>query len=62
MINKYLIAFLFGAILVLTGIVVYLLKNVKPVIVADTYIEELDQAIRKIKQTGSGTSLQIQKR
>lgn len=54
-IGSYLIAFLVGAIIILIGIVVYLLKNVKPVIVADTYIDEFTQAIRKIKQTGDGT-------
>lgn len=51
----YIVAFLTGCLVVLLGIVSYLLKNVKPIINADSYIEAVNQSIRKLKQSGDGT-------
>lgn len=46
---KYLTALLTG---ILLG-VIFMLKKIKPVINADTYIESMDQQIKKMKQHGT---------
>ncbi len=55
-IKNYLLAFLSGAVLVLLWIVIYLLKNAKPVINAEQYIDQMEQRVGKIKQRGEGNS------
>jgi len=60
--NKFttvLIGFLSGVATVAILACIYLLKNSKPEITADTYIESLEQAIRKIKQTGNGNTADV---
>lgn len=55
MIWKYITVFLTGCLVVLLGVVSYLLKNVKPIIQTDSYVEAVNQSIRKLKQSGNGT-------
>lgn len=52
-IKSYLIAFLFGAIVVLAPLVVWLIKNVKPTINTKSYIEKLENSIKKLKVNGN---------
>ena len=52
-IKSYAIAFLSGMVLILAIIAVFLLKNVKPVINADSYIEKLENSIKKLKVNGN---------
>ena len=58
-IKAYIIAFLSGCAVVLLGICVYLLRNSKPVINADTFIESMEQTIKKLKQSGDGNSATV---
>ena len=51
--KSYTIAFLTGVVLVLSILAVFLLKNVKPVINADSYIEKLENSIKKLKVNGN---------
>lgn len=55
-IKNYLLAFLSGAVVVLLWIVIYLLKNAKPVINAEQYIDQMEQRVGKIKQRGEGNN------
>ena len=55
----YLVAFLSGCTVVLLGMVIYLLRNSKPVINADTFIESMEQTIRKLKQSGDGNTATV---
>ena len=55
--KSYLIAFLTGAVLVLAIITLFLLKNVKPVINADSYIESLSNSIKKLKVNGESNTV-----
>ena len=52
-IKSYAIAFLSGSVLVLSILALFLLKNVKPVINADSYIESLSNSIKKLKVDGN---------
>ena len=56
-IKSYLIAFLSGMVLILAIIAVFLLKNVKPVINADSYIESLSNSIKKLKVNGDSNDV-----
>jgi hypothetical protein len=56
-IKSYTIAFLTGAVLVLAIITLFLLKNVKPVINADSYIESLSNSIKKLKVNGESNTV-----
>jgi len=55
--KSYLIAFLTGAVLVLALITLFLLKNVKPIINADSYIESLSNSIKKLKVNGESNTV-----
>lgn len=55
----YIVAFLSGCTVVLLGACIYLLRNSKPVIQADTFIETMEQTIRKLKQSGDGNSATV---
>ncbi|MFV0377127.1 MAG: hypothetical protein ACK5JD_07450 [Mangrovibacterium sp.] len=48
------ISALSGALAVSLAVLVYLLRNVKPVIHADQYVASLEQKVAKIKQKGEG--------
>ena len=52
-VKSYAIAFLSGVVLILAVLAVFLLKNVKPVINADSYIESLSNSIKKLKVNGN---------
>ena len=56
-IKSYAIAFLSGMVLILAIIAVFLLKNVKPVINADSYIESLSNSIKKLKVNGNSNDV-----
>lgn len=56
-IKSYLIAFLFGAIVVLAPLVVWLIKNVKPTINTKSYIEKLENSIKKLKVNGDSNDV-----
>lgn len=56
-IKSYAIAFLSGMVLILAIIAVFLLKNVKPVINADSYIEKLENSIKKLKVNGDSNDV-----
>ena len=44
-------------VLILAIIAVFLLKNVKPVINADSYIEKLENSIKKLKVNGDSNDV-----
>ena len=52
-VKSYAIAFLSGVVLILAVLAVFLLKNVKPIINADSYIESLSNSIKKLKVNGN---------
>ena len=56
-IKSYAIAFLSGMVLILAIIAVFLLKNVKPIINADSYIESLSNSIKKLKVNGDSNDV-----
>lgn len=56
-IKSYAIAFLSGVVLVLSILALFLLKNVKPVINADSYIESLSNSIKKLKVDGNSNDI-----
>ena len=56
-IKSYAIAFLSGTVLVLSILTLFLLKNVKPVINADSYIESLSNSIKKLKVDGNSNDV-----
>lgn len=56
-IKSYAIAFLSGSVLVLSILALFLLKNVKPVINADSYIESLSNSIKKLKVDGNSNDV-----
>ena len=55
--KSYAIAFLTGSVLVLALIAMFLLKNVKPIINADSYIESLSNSIKKLKVNGESNTV-----
>jgi len=48
----YLSAFLSGVAIAAIGLALYAVKHGKPVINAENYIQTLEQAIKKLKQSG----------
>lgn len=58
-IKDYIIAFLIGALVVALGVTSYLLKNAKPVINTDSYVESLEQSIKKLKQSGQNNTQDV---
>jgi len=56
-IKSYAISFLSGMVLILAIIAVFLLKNVKPIINADSYIESLSNSIKKLKVNGDSNDV-----
>ena len=55
--KSYAIAFLLGAIVVLAPLAVWLIKNVKPTINTDSYIEKLENSIKKLKVNGDSNDV-----
>lgn len=55
----YLIAVLATIAIGALMLSVYLLKNAKPIIVADNYIESLENAIKKLKVKGDGNAVDV---
>jgi len=51
----YIVAFLSGALLV----ALYALNAIKPAIIADSYIEKLEQNVKKLKQSGENNTQDI---
>jgi len=51
----YIVAFLSGALLV----ALYALNVIKPAIIADSYIEKLEQNVKKLKQSGENNTQDI---
>ena len=56
-IKSYAIAFLLGIVTVLAPLVVWLIKNVKPTINAKSYIEKLENSIKKLKVDGNSNDV-----
>ena len=56
-VKSYAIAFLSGVVLILAVLAVFLLKNVKPIINADSYIESLSNSIKKLKVNGDSNDV-----
>ena len=56
-IKSYAIAFLSGMVLILAILALFLLKNVKPIINADSYIESLSNSIKKLKVNGDSNDV-----
>lgn len=55
----YLSAFLAGVAIAALWLALYAIKHGKPIINADNYIESLEQAIKKLKQSGEGNTQDI---
>ena len=51
----YIVAFLSGALLV----ALYALNKIKPNIIADSYIESVEQSVKKLKQSGENNTQDI---
>lgn len=54
-IYQIIIAFLSGALL----IAIYAIKQAKPTIVTDSYVEQLEQNIKKLKQSGENNTQNV---
>lgn len=52
---SYIASFLAGALLV----ALWALKNIKPVINADSYIESVEQSVKKLKQSGTNNTQDV---
>jgi hypothetical protein len=55
----YITAFLTGALLVALWVASQALKSVKPIINTDSYIESVDQSVKKLKQSGTNNTQDI---
>ena len=55
----YLSAFLVGVAIAAIWIALYAIKHGKPVINAENYIYTLEQAIKKLKQSGEGNNQDV---
>jgi len=55
----YLTAFLSGVAIAALWLALYAIKHGKPVINAENYIESLEQAIKKLKQSGEGNNQDV---
>lgn len=51
----YIASFLAGALLV----AIWALKNIKPIINTDSYIESVEQSVKKLKQSGTNNTQDI---
>lgn len=51
----YIASFLAGALIV----ALWALKNIKPVINTDSYIESVEQSVKKLKQSGTNNTQDI---
>lgn len=51
----YIASFLAGALIV----ALWALKNIKPVINTDSYIESVEQSVKKLKQSGTNNNQDI---
>ena len=56
-IKSYAIAFLLGIVTVLAPLVVWLIKNVKPTINTKSYVEKLENSIKKLKVDGNSNDV-----
>jgi len=56
-IKSYLIAFLLGVVAILAPLTVWLIKNVKPTINTKSYIEKLENSIKKLKVNGDSNDV-----
>lgn len=56
-IKSYAIVFLLGIVSVLAPLSVWLIKNVKPTINAKSYIEKLENSIKKLKVDGNSNDV-----
>lgn len=56
-IKSYAIAFLLGIVTVLAPLVVWLIKNVKPTINTKSYVEKLENSIKKLKVDGNSNDI-----
>lgn len=56
---QYISAFLSGSLVIALIIISYLLKNIKPIINTDSYIESVEQSVKKLKQSGTNNSQDI---
>ena len=56
-IKSYAIAFLSGIVTVLAPLVVWLIKNVKPTINTKSYVEKLENSIKKLKVDGNSNDV-----
>lgn len=56
-IKSYTIAFLLGIVTVLAPLVVWLIKNVKPTINTKSYVEKLENSIKKLKVDGNSNDV-----
>lgn len=55
----HLSAFLSGALMVTLGVMIYLLKSVKPVINTSTYVEKMETQLKKLKVEGDGNDTSL---
>ena len=56
-IKSYAIAFLLGIVTMLAPLVVWLIKNVKPTINTKSYVEKLENSIKKLKVDGNSNDV-----
>jgi len=55
----YISAFLVGVAITALGLALYAIKQAKPIINAENYIQSLEQAIKKLKQSGEGNTQDV---
>ena len=55
----YIGAFLLGTAITALGLALYAIKQAKPIINAENYIQSLEQAIKKLKQSGEGNTQDV---
>jgi len=55
----YISTFLAGVAIVALGLALYAIKQAKPIINAENYIQSLEQAIKKLKQSGKGNTQDV---
>jgi hypothetical protein len=55
--KSYLIAFLLGAVAILGPLAVWLIKSIKPTINTASYVEKIENSIKKLKVNGESNTV-----